>query len=206
MIRNLVVGVVVAATAIVSTTAQAQEPAAGHRIAVVDVAYIFKNHPGIKAQVAAVEGDLKAYDAELKTKRDALKSAAEKLKTFKVGTPDYTAQEEAVADMDSKLRLEMARKRKELADAEAKIYFENYQKIAAGVKFLAEHYKINLVLRYNSESMEQESGESVIRGVMKNIVYHDNALDMTPGVMQYLDKALPAAASTAGVGGAGINR
>ena len=32
--------------------------------------------------------------------------------------------------MESKLRLDMARKRKDLADAEARIYFENYQLIA----------------------------------------------------------------------------
>ena len=37
------------------------------------------------------------------------------------------------------------------------IYFENYQSIANGVKFLANHYKINLVLRYNSEDMDLES-------------------------------------------------
>ncbi len=76
--------------------------------------------------------------------------------------------------MESKLRLDMNRKRKELADAEAKIYFDNYQLIANGVKFLAQHYKINLVLRYNSEDMDLEKGDSVIRGVMKNIVYHDD--------------------------------
>ena len=74
---------------------------------------------------------------------------------------------------------------------EAKIYFDNYQLIAKGVKFLANHYKINLVLRYNSEDMDLEKGDSVIRGVMKNIVYHDKALDMTQGVMQYLDKTIP---------------
>ena len=90
--------------------------------------------------------------------------------------------------MESKLRLDMARKRKELADSEARIYYDNYQQIAAGVKFLANHYKINLVLRYNSEDMNLEEGQSVIRGVMKNIVYHDEALDMTKGVMQYLDR------------------
>ena len=47
-----------------------------------------------------------------------------------------------------------------------------------------------MVLRYNSEEMDLERGDSVIRGVMKNIVYHDEALDMTKGVMQYLDKAI----------------
>ncbi len=164
-----------------------------HRIAVVDVAYIFKNHPGIKAQVSQVENELKSYDAELTEKREALKQAAAQLKTLKVGTAAYTAQEEQVASMESKLRLDMQRKRKELGDAEARIYFENYQRIAAGVKFLAQHYKINLVLRYNSEDMDLEQGDSVIRGVMKNIVYHDDSLDMTKGVMQYLDQTLKVA-------------
>ena len=173
-----------------SASAQNSGP---HRIAVVDVAHIFKNHPGITAQVAKVEADLKAYDTELKQKREALKSAAEKLKTFTVGTPDYAAQEERVAAMESKLRLDMARKRKELADAEARIYFDNYQKIAAAVKAIANHNGINLVLRYNSESMDQKKGESVIRGVMKNIVYHDVDMNMTPTVMQYLDRVFVAA-------------
>lgn len=176
-----------------STPAPAQAPDGGHRIAVVDVAYIFKEHAGIKSQVEKVETDLKNYDTELQGKREELKNAAEQLKTFKVGTPDYTRQEELVASLESKLRLDMARKRKELADAEARIYFDNYQRIAAGVKFLAQHYKINIVLRYNSEEMDLEKGDSVIRGVMKSIVYHDEALDMTKGVMQYLDQTMKVA-------------
>jgi Skp family chaperone for outer membrane proteins len=189
---------IAAGSVLAPSMASAQEAT---RVAIVDVAYIFKNHPGIKAQVTKVEGDLKRYDAELKGKRDQLKTAAEKLKTFDPGSPAYSAQEEQVASMESKLRLDMARKRKELADAEAKIYFDNYQQIAAGVKFLAEHNKINLVLRYNSEAMDKGKGDSVIRGVMKNIVFHDEALNMTPIVMQYLDRALkvatePGAAAT----------
>ncbi len=177
-------------TAVAPQAAISQEASPGHKIAVVDVAYIFKNHPGIKAQVEQVEGDLKNYDAQLQGKREELKQAAERLKTFKIGTPDYTAQEEQVASMESKLRLDMARKRKELADAEARIYYENYQSISEGVKFLAQHYKINLVLRYNNEEMDLEKGDSVVRGVMKNIVYHDEALDMTKGVMQFLDQKM----------------
>lgn len=169
-------------------SASAEE--SGHRIAVVDVAYIFKNHEGIKGQVSSVENDLKAYDQQLKGKREELKLLVEQLKTYKVGSTKYSETEEQLASMDSKLRLDMNRKKKELADAEARIYFENYKLIANGVKFLAQHYKINLVLRYNSEKMDLEKGDSVIRGVMRNIVYHDESLDMTKGVMQYLDKTM----------------
>ncbi|MCC9602557.1 OmpH family outer membrane protein [Stieleria sp. JC731] len=193
-VRHQVYGIAIGLAAVLApglmaTQAQAQntEP---HRVAVVDVASIFKNHPGIRSQVKKIEADLKAFDAELKEKREQLRLSAAKLKDLTPGTPDYAALEEQITDMDAKLRLEMNRKRKELADAEAKIYFDNYQHIAAGVKFLAGHYKINLVLRYNSEEMEPGVGESVIRGVMKNIVYHDDQLDMTPGVMQYLDRVI----------------
>lgn len=187
--------VILTLSVLAPTSASAEE--AGHRIAVVDVAYIFKNHEGIKAQVGKVESDLKTYDGQLKKKRDELRQMAEQLKTLKVGSPDYAAKEELVAGMESKLRLDMNRKRKELQDAEAKIYYDNYQRIAAGVKYLAEHYKINLVLRYNSEDMNLEKGDTVIRGVMKNIVFHDDSLDMTKGVMQYLDQSMKTAAKPA---------
>lgn len=170
----------------VATAQEAGQDA--HRVAVIDVAYIFNNHPLIKAERASVEDELKAFDAELSKKRDELQQAAAELKTYKPGSPEYATAEEAVAGMESRLRLDMARKRKELSDAEAKIYYDNYQRIAAGVKFIANHYKINLVLRYNSEEMSLEQGESVIRGVMKNVVYHDESLDMTKAVMSYLDQ------------------
>ncbi|MEM6470632.1 MAG: OmpH family outer membrane protein [Planctomycetota bacterium] len=193
-VRHQVFGIAIgmaAAFAPWAGTASAQE-SAPHRVAIVDVAYIFRTHEGIKSQMSAVEANLKAYDAELKQKREELKRMAAKLKDLNPGTAEYAALEEQFAEMDSKLRLDMARKRKELADAEAKVYFQNYQHIAEGVKFLAEYYKINLVLRYNSEEMKQDQGQSVLRGVMKNIVYHDKELDMTPGVMQYLDRKLTA--------------
>ena len=133
----------------------------------------------------------------LKDKREELKQAVEQLKTYNVGTPEYSKQEEAVAEMESKLRLEMNRKRKELVDAEARIYFENYQMIADTVQKIAEHNGIDLVLRYNGEEMELEKQESVIRGVMKNIVYRSDRLDMTNAVMQVLNQRMGVAAGAA---------
>ena len=60
---------------------------------------------------------------------------------------------------------------------------------------MADYYKINLVLRYNSDKLDLEKPESVVRGVMKNIVYHDQDLDMTKAIMQYLTKQMEAQAA-----------
>ena len=103
-IGKAAIAAIVSLSALAPVSVSAQEY---HRVAVVDVAYIFKNHPGIKAQVEKVEANLKAYDAQLKAKREELQQAAEQLKTFKVGSPDYSAQEERVASLESKLRLDM---------------------------------------------------------------------------------------------------
>ncbi|MEM9588339.1 MAG: OmpH family outer membrane protein [Planctomycetota bacterium] len=188
---------ILAVSIVAPSTASAQDKSP-HRVGVVDVAYIFKNHAGIKAQVQKVEGNLKAFKEAIAAKQQALKDNVAKLKTFRSGTPEYAAQEESIAGMESKLRLEMARKQKDLADAEAKIYFENYQRIAQAVETIAKYNAINLVLRYNSEDMDLAKGESVIRGVMKNVVYHDPSVDLTPLVMQLLDKSVPVASRAAG--------
>jgi Skp family chaperone for outer membrane proteins len=159
----------------------------GHRVAVIDVAYLFKNLPEIKAQVGKFESDLKKFDAEVKQQRETLKQSAAELQTLRNGTADYARKEEKIANLESKLRLEMSRKQQEFRDAEARIYYENYQRIAAAVKAIATHNNIQLVLRFNSEQMALEQNESVARGVMKNVVYHQSTIDMTQTVMRYLE-------------------
>ncbi len=182
---TLVVSAIAPATAAAQQANSTHQP--GHQVAVIDVAHIFKNLPAIKAQVGKVEDDLRRYEAELKQKQAALKQSAAQLKTLKVGTAAYARQEEHVADLQSKLRLDMTRKQMELRDAEAEIYYVNYQRIAAAVKAVATHNHINLVLRFNSEEMDLEQAESVARGVMKNVVYHDSTINMTNTVMKYLE-------------------
>ncbi len=178
-----------------------------HRVGVIDVAYIFKNLPAIKAQISKVEGELKKYEAELKQKRDTLKQSAAQLKTLKVGTADYARQEEHVANLESKLRLDVGRRHQELGNAEAKIYYDNYQRIAAAVKAIATHNNIKLVLRFNSEDMDLERTDSVARGVMKNVVYHDSTIDMTNTVMRYLERqASTSQVATGGSAASATNR
>jgi Skp family chaperone for outer membrane proteins len=170
--------------------AQQAEPAhqPGHRVALVDVGYIFKNLPAIKAHVSKVQSDREKDEAEIKQKRDTLKQAVEQLKTLKVGTVEYARQEEYVANLDSKLRLNGIREHRGLGDAEAIIYYDNYQRIAAAVRAVAIHNNIKLVLRYDSEDIDSQQNDSVVRGVMNNVVYHDSTIDMTNVVIRYLEK------------------
>jgi len=181
-----------------SGQAPAKSAAAGTKIAIVDVARILKEHAGIKSQMQRIEQELKDFDASFKAKNEELKNEVAILKDLVPGTPDYTKQEEKIAQIESRGKLEFGRRRKELIDAEAKIFHDNYQLIAQMVSSVAVTNQIGIVFRYNSEEMDLADKDSLIRGVMKNIVYHDAGLDMTPLVMKMLDAHF---ARTANAGG-----
>lgn len=181
--------------------ASAQAPAqasAGTKIAIVDVAKILKDHPGIKAQMEQIETELKNFDATYKAKSEELKSEYAVLKDLVPGSADYIKQEEKFAQLESRIKLDFQRRRKELMDAEAQIFHDNYQLIARMVTSIATTNRIGIVFRYNSEEMDLADKDSLIRGVMKNIVYHDAGLDMTPVVLKMLDNHF---AQTANAGG-----
>lgn len=188
--------------ALLPALASAQAQQTGGKIAVIDVAFIFKNAKTIKTEVSQIENQMKAYEASMATTRKTMQKEAELLKTYKQGTPEYASQEEKLAGMESKVKLDTIRKRKELADAEARIYFTNYQKIKNVVKQVAEYNGIDLVLRYNSEEMDLAKQDSVLRGVMKGVVYRSPKLDLTNMVLQAMGGAAEATPQVAGAAGA----
>ncbi|KAA5542270.1 OmpH family outer membrane protein [Roseiconus nitratireducens] len=179
-------------SALISSTASGQraEPThqAGHRIGLIDVGYVFKNLPAIKADVRKLEADSRKDQDESKRERDQLKQAVEHLKALKVGTAEYARQEERVANLDAKFRLIKVHKHQDPSDARVKLYFENYQRIVAAVRVIATRKDINLVLRFNGEESDPDQDKSDVRGVTWNVVYHDSTIDLTDAVMRYLEQ------------------
>ena len=186
------------AIAPVSLSAQQAEPTIhpGHRVALIDVAYILKNLPAIKAHVSEVKADLEEEKRELKQRRDTLKQAVERLKTLEIGSAEYYQQEAYAAKLDSQLRLPRVHRHRGMSEAEARLYYDGYHQIAAALRAVATANNIQLVLNFSSEEMDLEQHASVERGVMKNVVYHDSVVNITNIVMEYLEARGKRAASS----------
>ncbi|MEM9826205.1 MAG: OmpH family outer membrane protein [Planctomycetota bacterium] len=181
--RFFISSMVVAA---MSLAAASQANAQSSQIAVIDVAKIFKETPAIVAEVDAIKAEVAAQKTELQKRQQTLVAESQKLKDHKPGTEGYSKVEETIANMESRMRLDMARTRKGLADKEAKVFFDNYQTIKYIVSGIAKENNIKVVLRYNSEDMEGEKPDTIVRGVMKNVVYHAPEIDITQMVQRYL--------------------
>ncbi|QDS87790.1 Outer membrane protein (OmpH-like) [Rosistilla ulvae] len=171
----------------------AESPTAAGRFAIIDVAYIFKNAASIKAEVAAIEQQMAGLQRYGKAKQQEMLEEAKAIQALKPGSIEYARQEEKVAELESSLKLEVFRRRKSLADAEASLYFANYQKMHQIIAQLAQYNNIDLVLRYDGEGMDIDKPDTVLRSVMKNVVYRSDAIDLTQIVLAAMEKTQVAA-------------
>jgi len=176
------------APASVSAQQAEQSRQSGLRIALIDVAYIFKNLPAIKAHASKIDADSRKEELEIKQGRDALQQAVMRLKTLKVGSADYSRQEEYVAKLDLRSRLRGCHNDRGLNEAEVRLYHESYQQIVSAAQAIATENDIHLILNFSREELDLQRVDSIHRGVRKQVVFHDSALDLTDSVMRYLEQ------------------
>ena len=163
---------------------------AGTAVAVIDVNFIFKNHERFKQKMDDIKKDIEGFETHLRDERNKIQAKTEELKSLPSGSPQYKLLEEAIASMHTTLSLKTGRKRKEILEREAKVYFNSYQEIEERVSLFADRFGIGLVLRFNSEPMDATSRESVLQGINRAVVFQRN-LNITNMVLEELNRGTP---------------
>ncbi len=179
------------------------QPAGGSRlgvngIAVVDVAYIFKNHVRFKQQMEEMKLRVEAAEADVKKDQESIKRKAEELKTFNPGTPNYKQVENDLIKMQGDLQLKVSLQKKDFMEQEGRVYFNVSREIDDAVKQLSTKNGIVLVLRFNGDPIDGNNRDEILRGINKAIVYNDPRMDITPYILQDLNR------SAAGTGPVGV--
>jgi Skp family chaperone for outer membrane proteins len=167
-------------------------------LAVVDVAYIFKNHARFKQQMEAMKAKVDAAEQELKRDQEDYKRLADQLKNFQPGSPDYKKTEDDMLKKQGDLNLKVSLQKKDFMEQEGRIYFNVSREIDDAVKQIAVKNNIGLVLRFNGDPVDPVDRNDILRGINKPIVYYDPRMDVTPYVLQDLNRS--AAAGTGPVG------
>ncbi len=167
-------------------------------LAVVDVAYIFKNHARFKQQMEAMKAKVDAAEQELKRDQEDYKRLADQLKNYQPGSPDYKKTEDDMLKKQGDLNLKVSLQKKDFMEQEGRIYFNVSREIDDAVKQIATKNNIGLVLRFNGDPVDPVDRNDILRGINKPIVYYDPRMDITPYVLQDLNRS--AAAGTGPVG------
>jgi Skp family chaperone for outer membrane proteins len=181
--------------------AQAQgqaPPPAGHRIAVVDVSVVFKQHQRFLARTEGFKKQVEAAEAALKKEFEQINALTEQLKGRDPGSPDFKELEQRVVRAKAEWQLKGQTQRRDLMEVEGRIYFDTYRELDDAVKRFAVQHSISLVLRYASDPVNDPNDRNeIVKGINKSVVYVDPALDITRWILEDLNRSSVSAAPNA---------
>ncbi len=160
---------------------------AGTNVAVIDIALIFKHHDRFNAAMGDIKKDIEQFEAYVRDEQRKLKARADELQGYNATSPEYKTKEGELARTQSELQVEIGLKRKDFLEQEARVYYRVYQEIEQSVGVFAQRFRIGLVLRFNSDDMDENDRASVLQGVNRAVVWHGN-LDITPQIITDLNR------------------
>ncbi|QDU93386.1 OmpH family outer membrane protein [Lignipirellula cremea] len=171
---------------LVSTvSAQSQSP-----VVVLDVSKVFKEHIRFKQDLQLMTKDAEAFQAYIQQQEIRVKALLEEQQGSRPGDPVYNRTDEEMTRIRSEVQVQSQLKKKELMMREAKVYFQYYNELQAEVGKFCDAQKISLVIRWNSEPIDQDDRVSVQQGVNNSIVYQRN-LDITPLMIEKVNMGVP---------------
>ena len=165
---------------VASSTVNAQ----GMQVALLDVGYIFKNHPNFQRQMDAMKNDVKAFEEQLKTQQQQIQEKGKQISSFRPGSPEYKQIEASTTKQLADLKVQAQLKRKEIMENEAKIYLSTYKQVEAAVANYAKQKRIDLVLRYDRDSSSTNSADprETLKIINRPVIYH-GALDISDAIL-----------------------
>jgi Skp family chaperone for outer membrane proteins len=158
-------------------------------IAVVDVAYIFKNHLRFKQQMEAMKQRVDNAEKDLKNDQNDMQQMVEKMKIMTPGSPDYKKMEEDITKKQAAFNVKKSLQGKEFMEQEGQIYYKVSLEIDDAVATLATRNGIALVLKFNGDEVHPEDRNDILRSINKPIVYFDHRMDITSNVLQELNRS-----------------
>jgi Skp family chaperone for outer membrane proteins len=171
--------------------------AGGTNVAVIDIAFVFKNHNRFNAAMGDIKKDIEDFEAFVRKEQGNFKAKADELQTFKPSSLEYKQKEEELARVQSDLQVKIGLKRKEFLEQEARVYYRVYREIEQAVGLFSQRNRIGLVLRFNGDEMKEDDRASVLQGVNRAVVYQQN-LDITTFIVQQLNIGTAPAPTTGG--------
>jgi Skp family chaperone for outer membrane proteins len=170
-------------------------PGTGPRIALLDVNSIFKNHARFKGMMEDLRADMERAEAQVKSDREVIAKLAEKMQEFRKGTLNYQQREEDFTRRQADLQVKVQMTKNQILQQEAKIYHNVYQEIWQATDFFTRDRGIDIVLRFNGDPVDVDRPDSVLAFINKPVVWYQKNLDITPAILEELNRTSnPAAA------------
>jgi len=169
-----------------------------HKIALIDMASVFKNYKKFEALREELKGDLTKSEEAFKAGADKVRQLQSEQKGYKEGSEEYSRIEKDIVTKTTQLEAYRKTKQRDLIRREAQIYKTIYLEVSDAVQKYAAHYNYTLVLRFSTDEVDKsDNPEEVMRGLNRQVVYYRPNDDITNTIVKYLNGKYEQAAARA---------
>jgi len=160
-------------------------------IGLLDVQKVFEKHARFKQMMDGLEQDIQRIDEWIKAERESLRTMNEELKQYKPGSPDFRQKEQQIAERMSRLQAQVQIQKRDVIQKKAKIHYIVFSEVRDEVASIAAARGLIAVMQYNSQKVNSEDPEDIIRDLNSLIVYHAPGIDITQEVLDNLARRMP---------------
>ena len=145
--------------------------------------------------------EISASEAKAKGMQEELAQMQKDMKGMLEGGPDYTKAEQIIVRKAAEFETFRRSASRDFLKKESQIYLKVYDETSAAVKKYADYHKYTLIIRFNREELDTENPQNLLQGMNRQVVYHHEEDDITPSVLEFLNRRFAPAPTTAPAAG-----
>jgi outer membrane protein len=181
---------------LVAAVGQAAEPAAAtdtasHRVALVDIGYIFKNYQKFSTLTASLGELIEESDTQARAQLEQMRALQERLNNTSLAS-DSPEQKQLAAQLvalQNALQASRQVNQRDLVRKEAEIYKTAYLEVQDSVKKYAKHYGYTLVLQFTRPDLSSAGSARDILDQLNNpVIYYSAQDDISDPILQFLNE------------------
>ena len=158
------------------------------RVALVDVAYVFKKYEKFNRLYNEMKEEVKKREEEINKKQTELKALLTKKQSFTADSTNARQIDQQIVQLKTELELLADSSRREFTQKEANLYHQTYQEVEKAIKSYAEYNGITLVLRASRDDDNTTNNpQDVIKEVSQQVVYSLPQMDVTDDILKMLN-------------------
>ncbi|MBL4884707.1 MAG: OmpH family outer membrane protein [Planctomycetaceae bacterium] len=186
-----------------SATVQAQTPAetqSKKSIGLIDMAHLFKEYKKFADKRDTLRNEIKGSDEQAKAMAEKLKTMQVQLKsgTFAEGSDEFNQLEANLITGATQFEAYKKTQQQRFLRSESKVYKEIYLEVIEVVGTYANYYNYDVIVRFNRSTVsETDSAQDLITNMNKQVVWHNQGIDITDQVLKFLNDRYQPVAKTA---------
>lgn len=175
------------------------EKNAPHKVGLIDMAHVFKNYKKFEALRDELKEEIGASEEKAKLMQGELAEMQKSMKGLAEGGPEFTKAEQIIVKKAADFETFRRAASRDFLKKESQIYLQVYNETSAAVEKYAKYHKYTLIIRFNREELDTENPQNLLQGMNRQVVYHQAEDDITPSVLEFLNRKYTSAATPAPV-------